>query len=166
MELSKIRPETFVIKMARPNVGLAELLGKVRATNSNASFSQFFDSRSIMSRAHLVGAYANAVLAFDGRTNRTDSMAMEMLLFAAMTDQIGKALSIVGAKDRSSLIVFCSDRAAYDRVRGLVGGISDFRPMASHARGAALRLGLKTQRGMDSDALILEGMAVSRLGSD
>jgi len=166
MDLSKFKPDSFIIKTARAKGSIAELLAAIKKGNRNSSFAQVFDPESTVDRTHLIGAYANALLAFNDKTNKTDSMAMEMLLFAAMTDQIERAISVVGAKDASGLVLFCSDRAAFGRVKVLVTNVSEFKPSASHIKSAALQLGLMPKKGENVDALILEGIAVSRLDSN
>lgn len=166
MDLSKLKPKTLIIKTARAKNGIAQLLLTIKKTNSNSSFVQIFDPGSIVDRTHLIGAYANALFAFDDKTNKTEGMAMEMLLFAAMTDQIGAALLRVGAKDdNSKIVVFCNNRAAYQKAKKYMEDISEFRPSPAHIKKTAARLKIKPRKGENVDALILERIATSRLYS-
>ena len=111
--LSKINIKKLVINEARPRTGVEELFKRMNQLNkAEGAAIQAFDYGSIINKTHLYGAYINAVMAFNGHSNKTKSLPMEMLLFAAMTDQIGAAIEAVGARENSKLIVFANSKKA------------------------------------------------------
>ena len=95
---------------------LDNLFAAVKKINHENIVMQLFDPNWVVNNTHVVGAYVNALLAFDNETNKTNSIAMEMLLFAAFTDQIGKALEIAGAKSASDFILFTNSKEALHKI--------------------------------------------------
>lgn len=65
---------------------------------------QFFDADLIASQKHLFFAALNALKAFESKTNISDSLAVEILLFASAQRQIRKAVELLGIKPGSSRI--------------------------------------------------------------
>ncbi|MDE1868527.1 MAG: hypothetical protein KGH60_00985 [Candidatus Micrarchaeota archaeon] len=122
---------------------------------------QIFDPGSVISRMHLEAAYLNSLVAFKNKANRTRSAGMEMLLFASMTNQIGEAIKICGAKSNKDFILFASNRTAFSRISKLLSKSSDFKPSKQHIKGVAERYGIKVSR--DIDSFMLQKIAVSRL---
>ncbi len=155
--LSSTAAKAAVIVIASSRVPIQEL--HCRAQQRGKSVVQLFDPKTIISREHILGAYMDAQLAFDERRNIAKSVAMEMLLFAAMTRQISDAIRVAGAKSSSDFVLFCSDQQAYTKISQLLERSSEFKPNGSHSAAAAKRLGLKTAR----TEAVLQGMALSRL---
>jgi KEOPS complex subunit Cgi121 len=58
--------------------------------------TQFFDARNVVSWQHLYFAALNALTAFDNKTNRSKTLGMETLLYAAGERQITKATDKMG----------------------------------------------------------------------
>jgi KEOPS complex subunit Cgi121 len=63
---------------------------------------QFFDATTIATWKHLYFAALNAIKAFEGSNNISNSLAIETLLFASGQHQITKATGLVGIKPTSS----------------------------------------------------------------
>lgn len=164
MDIPKIEFKDLVIKRASSKKDIDELLDMVRSSNDRKSVVQIFDSRRIAGRMHLIGAYANALIAFNNKTNRTKSKAMEMLLFAAMTDQIEDAIAFAGAKSSSDFVVFANRKGALSKLRAIELD-KDFNPTIQSLRKAAEAAGIKAgrKRKHEIEAMVLQKMAVSRL---
>jgi len=63
---------------------------------------QFFDAGLIAGWEHLYFAALNALKAFEGRVNVSNSLAMETLLFASAERQIKRAVELLGVKPETS----------------------------------------------------------------
>jgi len=63
---------------------------------------QFFDANLIAGQEHLFFSALNALKAFEGKNNISNSLAVETLLFACAQRQIKKAVEIIGIKSESS----------------------------------------------------------------
>lgn len=161
-QLSRIKTESLIVKEAYSRSDIADLFDSINKTNrTKGNTVQAFDYGSIINKTHLFAAYFNAVLAFDSHSNKAKSQSMEMLLFAAMTDQIGTAIKTTGAKENSKIIVFANSKKSFDGIKDALKGAKDFRPTAQHMRSALQKFGIKSAR--DTDGLILQKMAMSRL---
>ena len=162
--LSKIKTESLVIKEARPKAGVAELLDQInKANRTKGNVVQAFDYDGVINKTHLLAAYINALMAFGSHSNKAKSASMEMLLFAAMTDQIGTAIETVGAKENSKILMFANSEKGFDGMRDLLKEIKEFRPSAQHTAQALKKFGIKNTE--DADRLVLQKMAMSRLKS-
>ncbi len=168
MDLSAIKVKELIIKRASAGIGIEELIDAVKKANNGKDVVQVFDPDSIVNRVHVVGAYANALLAFDNKTNKSDSIAMEMLLFAAMTNQIGKAVSAIGAKTSSDFILFSNNKNGFSKITDLLDKAVDFKPSISHIKNVARIYGLDFdgRSNKEFDAMVLEKITMSRLNSD
>ncbi|MCL5412727.1 MAG: hypothetical protein M1474_03755 [Candidatus Marsarchaeota archaeon] len=138
---------------------LAKALAAIGERNKRARMAQLLDYGSVVSETHLRGAYLNALVAFEERTNIARTLAMETLLFAAMTRQISVAVERLGAKPGRMLVLMCSDRRTYDWCARLLGGCSAFRTTGTHERAAARALGVA---GIGAEA-VLGAMSMARL---
>jgi KEOPS complex subunit Cgi121 len=67
---------------------------------------QAFDARIIYGKDHLISATAHAKRAFLQGTNATNSLALEILLYAAGERQIQKAIKKMGVKKGEQQIAF------------------------------------------------------------
>jgi len=65
---------------------------------------QFFDARLIAGWKHLYFAVLNALNAFKNKTNISNSVAVETLLYASAQRQINKAVELLGIKPESSQV--------------------------------------------------------------
>ena len=156
-----LNPGKAIIKIAaRPGLGVEGLLGLAKGSKGNGTV-QLFSENGIINRLHLEGAYANAVLAFNDKTNRAKAIPMEMMLYAAMTDQIGDALEMCGASDGSGIIVFADSAESFSRLKGPLGSVKDWKPDKRHVAAVSKRYGIKPGKGSDEE--LLERMALSRL---
>lgn len=150
------------IKVVSTKLSLNDLLSKhSKLVLKGGELVQLFNPESVINGLHLKGAYLNALTAFKNKTNRSDSLGMEMLLFASMTNQIGDAIRICGAKSNKRLVIFASSDSAYSKISKLLTGSREFRPSDKHIKSCAKAFGLDAGRNLDS--LILQKMAVSRL---
>ena len=156
-----LNPGKAIIKIsARPDLGVDKLLGLAKSRRDHGTV-QLFNENGIINRIHLEGAYANAVLAFKEGTNRAREIPMEMMLYAAMTDQIGDALDICGAAEGSRIIVFADSIAAFNRLKVSLGSVKEWKPDKMHITEVSKRYGIKPGKGSDEE--LLERMALSRL---
>ena len=167
MDLSKLQLDELIVKRASSGQNLDELLVSIKKLNSGSDFVQIFDPEKVINRTHIVGAYANSLIAFENKANKTGSMAMEMLLFVAMTDQIGKALLAVGAKTGADFVLFASSKSSFGKIGGLLKDVQDFKPGAKHIKETAKVFGIDFNGNYkELDAFILQKIAISSLGSD
>ena len=82
-------------------------LKQVVAFSQNQSFVvQVFDAEVIFGKKHLVSAVEHAVRAFDRKTNTTNSLSMEILLYASGERQLKLAIPKVGVKKGQSNVAF------------------------------------------------------------
>jgi KEOPS complex subunit Cgi121 len=93
---------------------------------------QFFDADLIAGQDHLFFAALNALKAFESKINISNSLAVEILLFACAQRQIRKAVELIGIKPESSrmaVIVLADKRqeaeATLEIVSRLVSGERD-----------------------------------------
>jgi len=73
------------------------LLEQFRKENKEAPI-QFFDAQHIAGKQHLYFAAVNALNAFDKKTNISNNLAVEALLYASAQRQIKKAVNMLGIK--------------------------------------------------------------------
>ena len=70
----------------------------VRSKSLNVDAIQFFDAKPIATWQHLYFAAINALTAFANKTNISNNLAMETLLYASAQRQIKKATETFGVK--------------------------------------------------------------------
>lgn len=75
-------------------------------SKENQCVAQAFDARLIYGENHLISAAMHAKRAFQQGTNATNSLALEILLYAAGERQIQKAIKKMGVKQGQQQIVF------------------------------------------------------------
>jgi tRNA threonylcarbamoyladenosine modification (KEOPS) complex Cgi121 subunit len=105
---------------------------------------QLFDEQAIACREHLTFAYINAVKIHERKEARSKSLAMEMLLCAARTSQIGDAIKKAGAKDGKQFIVFADSEKSYSKLSQYLIKPVDFKPTAKEVEARLKRIGIKT----------------------
>ena len=164
VDVYDIKTDSLVIKRASSNLSLEDLLSTVKKLNNGKKVVQLFDPEWIVNRTQIIGAYANALVVFDNHKSKTNILGMEMLLFAALTDQIGDAIGIAGAKSSSNFIIFSNDKSILNKLKSAVTIHSDFNPGTAEIKKKALSIGIK--EGNNIDIMILQKMALSRLSSD
>jgi len=74
---------------------------------------QAFDARVIYSKEHVISAVNHAKRAFAQKTNATNTLALEILLYAAGERQIQKAIKKTGVKKGKQRIVFVLTNKSY-----------------------------------------------------
>ncbi|MDE1870814.1 MAG: hypothetical protein KGI06_01070 [Candidatus Micrarchaeota archaeon] len=166
MELKALKLDSLIMKRASSISKLDEFLPVIKKLNGNKKFVQIFDTGSIINKAHLAGAYANAFLAFKSKTNKSGSMAIEMLLFAGMTDQIDRAIELCGAKSSSDFIIFSNSIVLYSRIVPALKSIHEFKPGQDHLKKTIKKYKIEFTGKKNLDTAILERIAISRLSSD
>jgi len=67
---------------------------------------QALDAAVVFGKDHLISATKHAQRAFERRTNTTNSLALEILLYAAGERQIQKAITKMGVKKGKQMIAF------------------------------------------------------------
>jgi KEOPS complex subunit Cgi121 len=80
------------------------LLDQFRKENKKAKI-QFFDAQNIAGKQHLYFAALNALNAFDKKTNISNNLAVEALLYASGQRQIKKAVNMLGIKQTTTEVV-------------------------------------------------------------
>jgi len=115
-----------VIKECMPKVPLASILNEIEKLNRDGTVLQVFDANSIVNDDHLLFAYANAAIAKIEKTSKVNSMALEMLCFAALTMQIDDAINLCGARSGSEMIIFSNSKPAYKKIEHMLSKIKDF----------------------------------------
>ena len=76
-------------------------LERFRKENKEAPI-QFFDAKHVAGHQHLYFAALNALNAFEKKTNISNNLAVEALLYASAQRQIKKAVKMLGIKQDSS----------------------------------------------------------------
>lgn len=67
---------------------------------------QALDATGVYGKNHLISATIHATRAFEQKTNSTNSLALEILLYAAGERQIQKAIKKIGIKKETQTIAF------------------------------------------------------------
>ncbi len=158
--MADLNASNSVIKAAASGASVEEVLGFVELENSKKRLFQVFGYDSVMGEAHLKAAYVNTLLAFDDKSNIAKERHIEMLLFAAMTRQIGDAIRVCGIKSTRGFVAF-SDNAESMRRFGKIAKLARFAGTREHAMEAARRLGFRGR--IPDEHEILARMAQSRL---
>ena len=157
------RKEKFLIRTCSANAALEDLLAEITRINGDKkSVVQIFDPKRIINRTHIAGAYIDALESFNGKTNISKSMGLEMLLYAAMTNQINEAIKIAGVKNARNFVLFANSRATFNRVRHFLKSDKEFDQDKSTQQKIARKFGIRS--GDDMNKFILQRMAISRLG--
>lgn len=110
---------------------------------------QLFDERAIACREHLEFSYLNAVRIHERGEARTKSVAMEMLLCAAMTSQIGDAIKKSGARSGRPFIVFSDSKEAYDKISDYLVRPVEFNLEKKEKEARVRRLGIPSGKVED-----------------
>lgn len=150
-----------VIKTATSGAAVEEVLEFVELENSGKRLFQVFSYDSVISEAHLRAAYVNTLLAFGDGSNVAARPHIEMLLFAAMTKQIGDAIRVCGIRSTRRFVAF-SDRPEPMRRFGGIAKLARFTSAKEHSMEAARRLGFAGR--MPDEHAILARMTESRIG--
>lgn len=157
IDIERIEREHIILE-ASSDIEIKDLFGAIKRRSRGRTI-QIFDPSSIISRAHILGAYIDAILAFREGANLSKSRSMEMLLFVAMSRKIDEAIRVAGAKSSSRFVLFCDSRSSYDKVSELISRSSQFRVSREESLSAAKRLGIEST----DDKSVLEAMTLSRL---
>ena len=157
--------DRVVIKRASSNLELDELLSRIRNLSKGRNAVQVFDPDAVINTIHIKGAYINAAVSFQWHTNKARNIAVEMLLFMAMTDQVDMAIKVAGAKSNTDFIVFSNSIVLYKKIKPLLKHVHGFKPDSSHVKASLNRYNIKYAFGKELTASILEKMAISRLDS-
>ncbi len=98
------------VKIENPN----KLLEKFRTENKTPI--QFFDARFVASKQHLYFAAINALNAFEKKTNISNNVAVETLLYASGQRQIKKAVKMLGiTKDTTEVAALIITKNAQEK---------------------------------------------------
>ncbi len=87
---------------------------------------QFFDAKRVAGPQHLYFAALNALNAFEKKTNISNSLAVEALLYASAQRQIKKAVEMLGIKQGSSevaVLIMAENRRENDACTSLVSSL-------------------------------------------
>lgn len=156
-DLSAVKAD---IRLASSDAPIDDLLRFVEQANKGTTVFQLFDYGSVINESHLYAAYLNTILSFEDSTNIASKPYMEMLLFVAMTKQIGDAIRTAGIRNTDAFVVFSTD-SRVTREFGRIARLERFVPRQSHVNRAARRFRLRLRKSINQD--ILMSMALSRL---
>lgn len=151
----------FIFKRCTARGSIDELFSAIKKMNGKEETVQIFDSKKVISRMHLVGAYLDAVQAFNDKVNLANDLAMEMLLFASMGRQISRAIEDIGAKPGKEFVLFASSSAAYSKVKKHIEKEEDFAPSEEEQMKVAEHYGIMQKE--DLDKFVLQRMAIARI---
>ena len=142
-------------------VSKEKLFERLSALQAKGHVIQLFDADAVIDELHLNAAYENALRTFDEGTNISRNVAVEMLLFAAFTTQIGEAVKLAGFRDGSG-VLFSAGRNGAKLLGKLVVPDGELEPGQNHE--AIKRYGMEKVSPEKIDLEILTKMAESRLG--
>jgi len=93
---------------AKGNISnIDEFLGKINSfCEKNSIVIQVFNAQMIFGDNHLVSAYEHAKRAFEQKTNTTNSLAMEIMLYTSGERQLKLAIPKIGVKKGQADIAF------------------------------------------------------------
>lgn len=150
----------FLIKEASTKLSIDQLLEEIKKVASRKVALQIFDPDSVINKVHLIGAYINATVAFKNHSNKANNLSLEMLLFAAMTNQINVAIEKVGAKSSSKILVFSNDKKSFRKISKFLTNVKDFNRKKAQSIAIAQKFGINQE---NIDALLLQSITLSRL---
>jgi tRNA threonylcarbamoyladenosine modification (KEOPS) complex Cgi121 subunit len=137
--------DKHILVVSTSKLSINELLDRIDDTEGVV---QLFDESAIACREHLEFAYLNAVRMRERKESRTKSLAMEMMLCAAMTSQIGDAIKRVGARNGRPFIVFSDSKKAYDRLSQYLLRPVEFDPKGE-VKVRLVRIGIRSGKVED-----------------
>ncbi|HVC58436.1 MAG TPA: KEOPS complex subunit Cgi121 [Candidatus Acidoferrales bacterium] len=114
----------------------------VKEANKEGGVLQVFDPAHVQSERQLLAAYLNARARFRSKTNRTRSVANEMLLFVALTNQLGTAIERAGAKSNDSFVVFADTKSSYYKLSKMLGAAKRISKWAADDSAAFSKMAL------------------------
>jgi tRNA threonylcarbamoyladenosine modification (KEOPS) complex Cgi121 subunit len=92
---------------------------------------QFFDADLIATSEHLYFAVLNALAAFRGKTNISNSIAVETVLYTAAQRQIQKSIAKIGIKTQTknmSVVIVGKDIESVEHLLGAVSAAVGSKP--------------------------------------
>lgn len=147
-----------IIRYATSNVHINSLTMSLSKRAKNGVV-QIFNPEIIFSENQLSCAYLNSISTFKRKSNLSKSIAMEMLLFVAMTKKIDEAVKIAGARSNAGFILFCDTNSTYKKVLPILKNISLLK--IPDKKRTKILTGLAPLSGEEAE--VFERMAVSRL---
>jgi len=118
---ANLATDSCVVVLSSSTKSLEDLLNIVRKTNEDGGILQIFDPTCVSSEKQLLAAYLNARARFRSKTNRSRSVANEMLLFVALTNQLGTAIAKAGAKGSNAFVLFADSKSSCSKLSKLLG---------------------------------------------
>ncbi len=152
-EFGKIEKNVLLMR-AYSALPFEEIYAKVKKLNFCI---QLFDPNAILSRVHVLAAYANALEDFESKRNVGKTVAMETLMYVAFTYQIDDAIRIAGAKSPKNFLIFY-DKEAEKGINALKGIRLERYVQTNAEHASALKL-----FGIATEQAILEAMARMKL---
>ncbi len=101
-ELEELTKKIFIIGFRAVQIENIKTFLKQFSTGTKNSAIQFFDASYIAGRQHLYFAALNALNAFEKRTNISNNLEVEALLYASAQRQIQKAVKMLGIKQETT----------------------------------------------------------------
>ena len=157
--IGDIDPKKVVIVRAKAKIPVGELVEKARKVAGRWHALQLFSVDAVMSREHLLWAYANALNAEKEKLEIAATLSLEVLLFAAMSKQISDSIAKAGAKEGQDIVVFAENTKIFSLIAMYLEDIKPFDCTPSQSEKAAHSFGLP---GYNLDSL-KAAMALSRL---
>lgn len=153
--------KNVIIKIASSTTSIDQLINKIGKVNDKKNVVQLFDPKKVVNKTHLLGAYVNTLASFRDKSNISNNMAIEMLLFVAMTRQISDAIIKVGAKSDKRFIIFANSKGAYLKLKKFLKDEMVFDPSIANQAKIARELGINQQKEINQ--FLLQKIAMSRL---
>jgi len=109
---------------AKGNIkGIDSFLKKINSISQEYNFViQVFNAEMIYDKIHLISAVEHAIRAIDQKTNTTNSLEMEILLYASGERQLKLAIPKMGVKKGKGNIalVFTGDKISKNNIKGVL----------------------------------------------
>ncbi len=126
--MSKSDPMLNVVG-AKGDITTDELLSRISTVTSKMQVPvQAFDASAIFGKNHLIAAFHHAQRAFEQNRNRTRTIEVETLLYAAGLRQISRALERVGVGKNTknyAIAIFHSDEVKIQPILDELGLVRD-----------------------------------------
>ncbi len=101
-------------RLRDPKAALREVQAYAR---SRGGWAQLLDAGRILGKDHILSAFEHARRAFAQGTNSTESLEMELLLYASGERQISRAIAVAGVRARRPFALVCGGLRAAEVIR-------------------------------------------------
>ncbi|MGC8571817.1 MAG: KEOPS complex subunit Cgi121 [Candidatus Micrarchaeia archaeon] len=126
---------------------------------------QILDPNAVINSTHLIGAYANAINAFNEHINISKKLNIEFILFAAMKREINKAIEKIGAKSSKDFVLFATKKDYENKkIKSLLENSAEFSKTEEEQINTAKLYGIDNIKNIkELNSFVLQKIAISRL---